>query len=175
MWKSGVFVVAVLAGVLACGVGMTGPQPSGENEPRIRVGTYDNRAVAIAWVRSPFCDLGELHAELEAAREAGDQAKIDELTELGPKIQRRLHLQGFGHAPVSDLLEPVEDRLAEAAEAAGVDVIVFECNFAGPGVEVVDVTDTLVELYAPTAETLQVIEELRRRDPVPLEDLNHEH
>ncbi|QKK07169.1 MAG: hypothetical protein HND58_02680 [Planctomycetota bacterium] len=175
MWKSGVLVLAAAAVLFVTGVGSTGAQPTPAREPAFRVGTYDNRAIAIAWVRSEFSDLGELREQLDAAETAGDQAKIDELMELGPKVQQKLHLQGFGRAPVSDLLEAVQDRLTEVAEETGVDVIVFECNFAGPGVEVVDVTDALVELFSPTVETRTTIDALLRNDPVPLEDLHPEH
>lgn len=168
-----VIALAVLIGVTSVHAGETAT--AGMTAPKIRVGTYDNRAVAIAWVRSDLNNLSELGKELEAAKKAGDQKKIDELNELGTALQRKLHFQGFGHVPVTDLLEVVEGRLDEAAEAAGVDAIVFECNYAGEGVEVVDVTDAVVELFEPTPETWKVIRDIRTHDPVPLEDIDHEH
>ena len=177
MWKTVISMLAVMSVVAL--VGLTSApaaatQAGAQPTARVRVGTYDNRAVTIAWFHSEYNDLGDLHRQLKAAEEAGDEAKVDELRELGPKLQRKLHFQGFGRAPVTDLLEPVQDRLGEVAAAAGVDAIVFECDFAGEGVEVVDVTDELVKLYNPTTEALQVIEGLRAHDPVPLEDLRDE-
>lgn len=180
MWKTAISVVAaasVLAMVGLAGAGDdTRAEPAGVVGPGavVRVGTYDNRAVAIAWFHSEFNDVGTLHEQAQAAEKAGDKAKLKELKERGPKLQRKLHFQGFGRAPVTDLLEPVEDRLAEAAAAAGVDAIVFECNFAVEGVEVVDVTDEVVRLFDPSPKALKTIEELRKHDPVPLEDLKDE-
>ena len=180
MWKSVVSIAAAALVVVLVGLTSTAAQPekaAGETaQPaaKMRVGTYDNRAVAIAWFHSEFNDLGKLHEQMRAAKVAGDQAKIDELSELGRKLQRKLHFQGFGRAPVTDLLKPVKDRLGEVAAAAGVDAIVFECDFAGEGVEVVDVTDEVVKLFDPTTEALQTIQELSQHDPVPLEDLRDE-
>ena len=176
MWKAGLSILAVVSVLLIVGLGPPAGELGRPSQPgvKLRVGTYDNRAVAIAWFHSEFNDLGKLREQMQAAKEAGDQAKIDELNELGPKLQRKLHFQGFGRAPVTDLLKPVKDRLGEVASAAGVDAIVFECDFAGEGVEVVDVTDELIKLFNPTTEALNIIEELKKHDPVPLEDLRDE-
>lgn len=139
VWKSVVAVVvsaAVVAGLAGLGSGTArqGVGEPGQPAARVRVGTYDNRAVAVAWARSEYNDVGELYRQLEEAKAAGDRGRVKELTTLGPKRQQRLHYQGFGRTPVTDLLEPVKDRLGEAARAAGVDAIVFECDFAGEGV-----------------------------------------
>ena len=176
MWKSGLSVLAVVSVLLVVGLGPSeapATQPE-EQGAKLRVGTYDNRAVTIAWFHSEFNDRAKLHEQMAEAKKAGDQAKIDELNELGPKLQRKLHFQGFGRSPVTDLLEPVKDRLGEVAAAAGVDAIVFECNVAAEGVEGVDVTHELVKLFNPTPEALNIIEERTRHDPVPLEDLRDE-
>lgn len=177
MWKAALSILTVASVLLIVGLGPREAQPTQPEKQgvKLRVGTYDNRAVAIAWFHSEFNDLGKLHEQMAAAKESGDQAKIKELSDLGPKLQRKLHFQGFGRSPVTDLLEPVKDRLGEVAAAAGVDAIVFECNFAAEGVEVVDVTDELVKLFDPTTEALNIIEELKKHDPVPLEDLKDEH
>jgi hypothetical protein len=176
MWKAALSILTVASVLLIVGLGpgQAPPTQPDEQGAKLRVGTYDNRAVAIAWFHSEFNDLGKLREQMAEAKEAGDQARIKELSELGPKLQRKLHFQGFGRSPVTDLLEPVKDRLGEVAAAAGVDAIVFECNFAAEGVEVVDVTDELVKLFDPTTEALRTIEELKKHDPVPLEDLRDE-
>ena len=133
--------------------------------------------MAVACARSRFNPVGEKMRELKAAQAAGDKEKVAELEAWGPARQRALHRQGFGRVPVDDLLEPVAERLPEVAREAGVDAIVFDCNWTGPGVEVVDVTDALVALFDPSEKTLATIEELKKHAPADLDEIerSHEH
>ena len=142
-----------------------------ESAAKVRVGTYDSRAIAVAYAPSKFNPVGEKRRELEAAKAAGDTERVAELEAWGPKHQRALHRQGFGRVPVDDLLAHVADRLPEAARAAGVDVIVFDCSWAGPEVEVVDVTHELVALFDPSERTLTTVEELLEHEPVDLDEI----
>ena len=59
-------------------------------DTRIRIGTYDNRAITIAWFASQFNPTEEKRREYEKAKAAGDQAKIKELETWGPQFQRQL-------------------------------------------------------------------------------------
>jgi len=44
------------------------------------------------------------------------------------------------------------------------------------GVEFIDVTDLMVKPFNPDEETLKIIKDLQKKDPVPLEELkNHKH
>ena len=96
-------------------------------------------------------------------------------------MQRRYHLWGFGRVPIDPLLEPMKDKLPEVAAKAGVDAIVFECNWAGEGVEIVDVTAELCALYHPN-EDLEAIRAKVREwtavqpvDLLVIEDHDHDH
>ena len=80
---------------------------------------------------------------------------------------------GFGRAPVSELLKPIEDQLPSLAKALGVDVIAFECNYFGDNVEIVDITLDLAKLYDPLPETMKGVREIMAQDPVALEELTH--
>ena len=80
---------------------------------------------------------------------------------------------GFGRAPVSELLKPIEDQLPALAKALGVDVIAFECNYFGDNVEIVDITLDLAKLYDPLPETMKGVREIMAQDPVALEELTH--
>jgi len=142
-----------------------------QSAAKVRIGTYDNRAVAVAWAHSSFNPVGEKMRELRAAQAAGDKAKVAELEAWGPAMQRALHRQGFGRVPVDDLLECVQDRLPEAARKAGVDAIVFDCNWNAPDVEVVDVTDAVAALYDPSPETLRMIAGLKEHAPLGLDEI----
>ena len=163
-----------------CGVAVLAALSTGRpQEPtaKTRIGTYDSRAIAIAYAPSRFNPVSQKRRELEEAKAASDETRVAELEAWGPAHQRALHRQGFGRVPVDDLLAHVAERLPEAARAAGVDAIVFQCDWSASGVEVVDVTGALVALFDPSPKTLATIEELRKHDPLDLDQIErgHEH
>ena len=177
MKTSWMVLAAVLVGLLALGARTA--NGTGAEAPRVVVGTFDSRAVAVAYVRSEAFaeELRGLHAELAAARAAGDEARVAELEVLGPRLQERAHRQGFGMAPVDDLLAGVADELPRLASEAGVDVIVSKWALAyrSEGARFVDVTDRMAELFEPDEATRATIRELLRTPPVPAERLATEH
>lgn len=171
----GLFVALLLTWTLAARGPATVAEP-----PVVAVGTFDSRAVAVAWVRSASfrADLERQTAERERARKAGDQDRVAELDAYGRELQERLHQQGFGTAPAEEALAVVEDRLPAIAKAAGVEVIVSKWALAWshPKASFTDVTDRLVEEFEPDAETKERIRELLATDPVPAEELRkHDH
>jgi len=146
-------------------------QPDDQPASRVRLGTYDSRAIAIAFVRSDLSGdiMKELLAQREAAQKQGDRKRVQALNEQGESMQLRRHLQGFSNAPVDDILSLVEDELALVAEREQVVAIVAAADYHGPEVVLVDVTEALVALFKPDAATLQGIKELRTRAPEPIE------
>jgi hypothetical protein len=148
---------------------------SGEVTPRLRLGTFDSRAVAVAYARSETfaAKVGELREDLAKAKEDGNETRAKELEETGRALQQRLHRQGFGTAPVDEILEHIRAELPEIARRAGVDVIVSEWDLAyrDDSAELVDVTDLLVSRFDPDDETLKIVRERRDRRPVPPEQL----
>ena len=105
------------------------------------------------------------------ARGLGDegQIQVDQL-EIGEFLQDepqdRLHQQGFGRAPVDDLLAPIRDRIPAICQAEGVERIVPVWSWAAVGKKQVDVTDRLVAEYKPSEKTLQTIAELRKHPAI---------
>jgi hypothetical protein len=170
MWRTTIICTAIAAVVLTLGLAAATPS-STEPAARLRVGTYDNRAIAIAYGNSEFNLVNGKKKEYDAAKAAGDKKRIKELEEWGPRHQRQLHRQGFGRVPVTDLLEHVRDRLPEVAEKAGVDVIAFECNYLGPGVEEVDITLELAMLFNPSKKALGWIEDMKDVEPLDLDEI----
>jgi hypothetical protein len=148
-----------------------------DGAPALRIGTYDSRAIAIAYARSAH--LEAVHADLMRRRaeaaEGGDETLVREIEALGGSLQLRLHLQGFSTAPVDDLLDAVRDRLPEAARGAGVSAIMRSVDFYEPRVEIVDVTDALVALFEPDAGVLSLVAELRSQPPLALEVVARSH
>ena len=138
---------------------------------KVRIGTYDNRAIAIAFVASRFNPTAEKKLAYDKAKAAGDTAKMKELEAWGPQYQRQLHFQGFGRAPVDDLLEPVKAQVAKLARDKQLAAITMSCDFTGEQVELVDVTDDLVKLYDPSEKTLKTVREIRKVKPTKLSEL----
>jgi hypothetical protein len=136
-------------------------------------GTFDSRAVAVAYARSDLFArwLGDLRAETEKARELGDEARLQTLAGEGQAAQERLHRQSFSAAPVDDILAQIEDELPGIAREAGVDVLVsvWDLSYRNTSAELADVTDLLVRCFDPDDKTLEIIRELRQHTPVSLE------
>ncbi len=153
------------------------------DNPPVVVGTFDSRGVLFAYVGSEeFKDyLSEQKADvgraLERAKAAGDEELVAKLAALGPAMQKRIHSQGFGTAPVDDIIARIEDKLPGIAEEAGVDVIVSKWTLAyrSPAARFVDVTDLLAAEFDPDEETWKGIREIVETEPVPLDQLKEEH
>ena len=118
-------------------------------------------------------------AEFKAAKEAGDEERAEELQAKGEASQALAHKQGFGTYPVDEILATFEDKIAEIAERADVDVIVSKWDIVhqAEGVQLVDVTLLMVEPLDPDEATLSMIrDELPKHEPLPLAELEgHEH
>ncbi len=141
----------------------------------VRVGTFDSRAVAIAYSHSDLNkrELEAVTAEYERAKAEGNTAKVAEIDREMEARQERRHEQGFGTASVDDLLDPIRSQLPEVAAKAGVDVIVSQWDvvYRRTGVDLVDVTDLVVEPFHPNAKALEYIRGIRDKKPVPVEEL----
>jgi hypothetical protein len=163
---------AILGGMAVMGQDKKATSDSSQTK-KIRIGTYDNRAIAIAWGSSKYNPVGEKMKEMEKAKAEGNTEKIKELEAWGPRMQRKLHRQGFGKVPVDDLLAAVKDRLPEVAKKTGVVAIVWQSDYAGETVEVVDVTVELVKLFNPSDQVLRWTnpEELKKNPPIDLEEI----
>ena len=145
---------------------------------KLRVGTFDSRLIATAYVRSKAFQqrLSKMHADLKDAKASGDKKRIKQLEAEGPALQELIHKQGFSTWPVHDILQTIKDELPSIAKQAHVDLIVskWDVVFQRTGVEVVDVTDLMVTPFSPDEETRKVLESLREKAPVPLDQLkNH--
>jgi hypothetical protein len=154
-----------------------GAEGQGE-KAKICVGTFDSRAVAVAHTRTESFGqaVQKLMDEYKKAEKAGDQQKMKELKAEGKAGQERVHQQGFGTASVANILAEIKDQLPEIAKKAGVDVIVskWDITYQSPSAEFVDVTDEIIKPFKPNEKTLKIIEDLRKRPPVSLEELkNH--
>lgn len=175
-------IAVVLAGLVALTLGAQGEAPENDN-PAVVVGTFDSRGILMAYVRSDqfgrylSAQKADIARAVERAEASGDDQLLAALNALGPAMQKRIHEQGFGSAPVDDIIARIEERLPAIAEEAGVDVIVskWTLTYTGPGARFVDVTELLANEFDPSEATLKGIRDLARREPVPLDELDHDH
>ena len=161
----------LLLGMACLCSGNTSFAEDNETGTPVRIGTYDSRAIAIAYAGSRFNPVKEKMAEFEQARAAGDQDKMKELQQWGEQLQRKLHFQGFGRVPVDDLLEPVKEGISQLITSQNVVAITSHCNATSKSVELVDLTDGLVALFEPSEKTLERVKGIRKVEPVPLTQL----
>jgi hypothetical protein len=171
--KSSLFLAAVcLLAIVIAAV----PSSHGDNtspQRSIRIGTYDPRAIAIAYAHSKYCQqvLAEHHRAYEAAKAAKDADAQKKEEDWGRSQQIRLHLQGFAGAPVDDLIKYVHKDVAKIAKDTDVDAITDTVDYASPDVQQVDITDKLIALYHPSPQTLKMIANLRKIRPYPMEQI----
>jgi len=144
---------------------------------RIGIGTYDSRAIAVAYARSDFNfnskPLAPLIAQRDKGKAAGDEKRVRELGAQGKAHQARLHEQGFSTGSVANLMENIRQEIPAVAKAAGVVLVVskWEAMYQDPAVEHVDVTLPLVRKFSADPQVLKMAGELMKHDPIPLGQL----
>lgn len=150
------------------------------NKMKVYVGTFDSRAVAVAYAHSDWNDkrLRAKMAEMKEAKAAGDMEKIKELEAWGEAQQAKLHKQGFGTAPVHNLLKHIKDDIPRIGRETGVDIIIskWDVVYQNPSAEMIDITNEIVKPFKPSQKTLMTIESLLEQPPVPeevLEKMEH--
>lgn len=144
------------------------------DSPTERIGVYDSRAVAIAWVGTEEFkqSLNALKRESEQAKAAGDRERAAALEKEGAAMQQRLHAQGFSTAPVDDILAHFQDRLAEIRLATGAAALVSRWDEKAlaqhSGAEQLDVTEKLVDALHPDDAQRKTALGIVRIRPLPL-------
>ena len=166
-----------LAGLITavCALAQTPVRPASAAAAGPRVGIYDSRVVAYAhfWSDAETKQRNEKVAAAKALRASGDTeglaVRLREIAEL----QQRCHLQVFSTAPATEAMATLQPRLTALQQELGVQRFVSKWDDAAlktiPATSRVDVTDRLVREFKPAAAKLQVIEEIRKKPPLPLD------
>ena len=138
------------------------------------VGTFDSRVIAIAYYNTEALKsyIEGLKTENAAAEASGDKERVKELEAIGETSQELAHKQSFSTWPVDNILEIIEGKIPEVAKQTDVDLIVSKWNivYQQSGVEFIDVTDVMVKLFNPDEQMLEMLEEIKKLDPVPIEE-----
>jgi len=166
------FSVLILAVLLSAAASIAASEP-------IMVGTFDSRCVALAYYRTGALDeiVSELDFDMDEAVEAGDSVRIQELEDFGSSMQEMMHGQVFSTGDIDEIITEIWTDLPAIAEANEVDIIVsiWDVTYINEGAEFVDVTEDIVMLFDPDEEVLEIIDEMYRVPPVPIQMLDHQH
>ncbi len=176
------FLIGICAAALLAGICVFAEEDSkalGPKKQLLRVGVYDSRAITIAYCHSRYSDnvIAARSKEKEQAEDAQDSEAVQRIEQSMKHLQLKRHLQGFGTAPVHDLLKCIEKQIPEIARRAGVDVIVskWEFDYLAGDAETTDVTMSLVEALEPTEKAIGWIRQIMDMKPMTEADiLRHE-
>jgi len=166
---------ALFGSVALCTTAVAAPPDRGAEAKKLRVGTFDSRAVTAAYVGSEKFNrrIQQLMEEHKKAKAAGDAEKVKQLEAEGKAQQDRIHQQGFSTASVADILDQIKGELPAIAKEAGVEVIVskWDVAYSVPSAGFVDVTDLIIKPFSPNERTRRIVKELSKQPPIPLEKL----
>ncbi len=140
--------------VLFVMLGITAAQPT-------RVGTFDRTAIVVAFYRSPLWveTLKAKQAELEAAKRANDQAKVQELNAWGGQAQELAHQQLAGTAPITNILQALQPAFLELEQTLNLASVVPASELPEKA-QAVDVTDKLLDWLRADENTRRIIQGL---------------
>jgi len=168
-----VSLIAVIpVSIAASGCASKSPEPA--KSPTEKIGVYDSRAVAVAWVGTEAFtqSLNALRKEAEQAKANGDRERAAALEKKGAAMQQRLHTQGFSTAPVDDILAHFQDQLAQIRTATGTTALVSKWDDATlakhASAEQLDVTEKLVDAMHPNDRQRKSALEIVKSKPIPL-------
>ena len=148
-------------------------QNTSMGQDKIRIGTYDSRAVAVAYFNSPYGKqlmelMGNLQKKNREALEAKDTLELKKLNREGELRQALMHEQGFGTGSVKDLLAAIKDKIGILAKNENLDIIVskYELNYSGSNSIVLDITEKLTNLFEPNKRFKAMLPDLLKTEPV---------
>ena len=148
-----------------------------KNAP-VKIGTYDSRIVIFAWSRSEYLKeyMTKFARQSDSATKANDTARLKELSVGIMSYQHLLHQMIFSNGSIIMAMNIVKDKLPELAKNEGISMIVskWELNFSDPSIAIIDVTDQVAKLFNPKENIDKMAADIKKQEPVPLEDLTIE-
>ncbi len=159
-------LVTLFATVSACTT-CHAPQEAAE-----RIGIYDSRAIAVAYCGSAFHEarLKAVRDEMEQARQAGDKKKMAQLENTMREGQRQMHLQGFGTAPVDEILSLIADQTVALKQAKDINALVSKWDkrelAKHSRAAQIDVTSDLVDLFHPSEKQRKSAMAIQETKPI---------
>ena len=174
--KTLIHSIGISALILIGGLTQSSLAQGQDSKDKERIGIYDSRAIAVAFAGSPIQEkeLRKLMEERKKAREAGDLETVAKLEAEGKARQVKLEKQGFGTAPVDDILARITDALAEIQKTDGLSAIISKWDETElkkhPGAGTVDVTMKLVDALQPNERARKNAVEIQTHKPISPEE-----
>ncbi len=168
------FVAIALVIVTGCN---HATEPAQSHATGERIGVYDSRAIAVAYAGSDAHEaaLAKLKKRYDDAKAAGNATVVNACETEAQAQQRTMHLQGFGTAPVDDILAHISGELTGIMRKAGVVAIVSKWDEAKlaqyPNAGREDVTMALVDALHPTDRQRERAIDVQKHKPVPMDEL----
>ncbi len=135
-----------------------------------KIGTFDSRAVAIAYYNSKdFKNTIESSMlDMKTAKEKGDKKAIAKIERENSLRQAMMHEQGFGRGSINNIIDLVKDKIAVLAKNENLTTIVskWEVVYSGADVKLVDITEKIVDLFEPNERMKQMTKEVLKSEPV---------
>lgn len=148
---------SLLACALLCGV-------RGVNAQAARVGTFHRPSIVLAYYRSPqWADvLRQKRTELNAAKQANDRQKVDELDKWFGQAQELAHKQLWGNAPIDNILTAIAPAIEDLRKADNLSSVVAS---TGPDAtsQTVDVTAQLLDWLKADEKTRDFIRQMQQK------------
>ena len=151
-----------------------------------RIGVYDSRAIAVAFVGSGVYkstagkEMKEKMIAYKKAKSEGDKEKIKEFEKWGNTHQALLHKQAFSTASVDNILKHIASKIPKIMKQAKVDILVSKWDAQAlekfKSAKKVDVTMLLIKAFKPNEKQKKSAVEIQKHKPVSLQEMeNHKH
>jgi hypothetical protein len=145
---------------------------SPKNAAKVRIGTYDSRAVAVAYCGTTLhkAELKTLEEALDEAKAMGSPEKVLACLNAMRDGQDRLHRQGFSTAKVDDILAKIPAETTSIKENGQLTALVSKWDKKTlaqyKNSEHVDVTGQLIDAFHPSDRQLKSAEEIQKHKPL---------
>ena len=167
-------IVTAIALFLFAAFAMTSPLSGQTKNQPVKIGVYDSRVVVMAYSRSAQFNekMKEAGEKADKLMKSGDTTKMKEGALMMISRSYLLESSLFSTATTSAVMSLVKDKLPALAEKAGVSVIVskWELNYSGPGIETVDLTGQISDLFKPVNLDPKMVKEIGGNKPMSLEE-----
>ena len=147
-----------------------------QEDIKLRVGTFDSRCIALAYGRSDeFMKLRDsIETVYSKAKADTNKQIIEEIEQFKKTMQVLLHQQVFSNSSIINLLAKLKEKFPTIADDNDVQMIMskWEIMFTDESIELVDITDQLVDCFNPNEETRKILENVKSTDPVLIEEIS---